>query len=197
MNNTKLTRDDWINSATKQLATGSIDNVRIDSLSKKLGITRGSFYHHFKNRQELLKAILDKWRLNATESVIDGLNRKDFSAQKKLLELMTLPLRGNKSFDAASVELSLRAWARRDEMARSAIEEVDAYRIKYLKGIFIELGHSTNQSSDLAYLVYSYMMATSILTTGNSLTEQSDRAKRLTNFLADICPISECQRKIS
>ncbi|GAA0246715.1 TetR/AcrR family transcriptional regulator [Marinomonas primoryensis] len=197
MNNTKLTRDDWISAATRQLAKGSIDSVRVDTLSKLLGITRGSFYHHFKDRQELLKAILDKWRLSATEAVIEGLNRKDFSADKKLLELMMLPLRGNKSFDAASVELSLRAWARRDDMARLAIEEVDSYRIKYLEGVFLDMNHSIGQSSDLAYLVYSYMMATSILTTGNTLTDQSDRAKRLTHFLSDVCPISECMHNVS
>ncbi|MBU1296853.1 MAG: TetR/AcrR family transcriptional regulator [Gammaproteobacteria bacterium] len=197
MNNTKLTRDDWINAAMMQLSTGGIDLVRVDSLAKKLEITRGSFYYHFGNRQDLLKAILDKWRLSATEAVIEGLNSRELTAQDRLLALMMLPLRGGKSFDAASVELSLRAWARRDDMARSAVEEVDSYRIKYLEGIFLEMNHSASQSSDLSYLVYSYMMATSILTTGNSRSDQADRAKRLTNFLADVCPISECQHRIA
>jgi AcrR family transcriptional regulator len=180
----RLTKENWIDAATTVLLTGgSIDHVRIDKLAKKLGITRGSFYYHFNSREELLKAILDKWRTNATESVISGLQFKFNSPQEQLLNLAELPLNGPKAFDAASIELALRGWARRDAMARSAIEEIDKYRTTYIQTLFIDLGYAEPQAADLAFLFYSYMHMTSLLPAEKKDQQAKERGKRILQFL--------------
>ena len=178
------------------LATGGIDLVRVDNLAKKLKITRGSFYYHFENRQELLQAILERWRAKATEAVIESLKSRALNSQERLIELILLPLKGDKSFEAASIEISLRAWARRDPMARAAVDEVDSYRISYIEGLFVELDHPQEQAADLAYLIYSYMIATSLLTTKNSAGDQTERARRLAVFLSENCPATDCPHRI-
>ncbi len=65
-----LTREDWIESAQRILIKGGIDTVRVDNLAKELTITRGSFYYHFKSREDLLQSLLANWRARATENII-------------------------------------------------------------------------------------------------------------------------------
>lgn len=189
----RLSRNDWINAATKVLATSGIDMVRVDNLAKKLKITRGSFYYHFDSRKELLQAILDTWRLKATEAVIDSLKQKSQDSKEQLMELMSLPLKGDKAQEAASIEISLRAWGRRDEIARAAVNEVDSYRIGFIEGLFIDLGHTSSQANDLAHLVYSFLIATSLVDPFSSEETRKERAQRIAHFLADNCPLSDCK----
>ena len=177
------------------LATGGIDLVRVDNLAKKLKITRGSFYYHFDNRQELLQAILEQWRAKATEAVIESLKKHALTPQEQLIELITLPYKGDRSFKAASIEISLRAWARRDPVAKAAVQEVDSYRISYIEKLFTEMGHPQEQAADIAHLVYSFLVATSLMANEDSATDQTQRARRLAIFLSENCPLAECSHR--
>ncbi len=189
----RLSRADWINAATQVLATSGIDMVRVDNLAKKLKITRGSFYYHFDSRKDLLQAILDSWRLKATEAVIESLKQRSSDSKEQLFELMSLPLKGDKAHKAASIEISLRAWARRDEIARATVDEVDSYRISFIEDLFKDMGHPSQQASDLAHLVYSFLIASSLVDPDASEDTRRERSERIASFLADNCPLSECK----
>lgn len=56
-----LTRDDWISGAWDMLGESGMDGVRVEPLARRLGVTKGSFYWHFKDRGELLEALLGRW----------------------------------------------------------------------------------------------------------------------------------------
>ena len=43
------------------IGKGAFEPVRIEPLAKELGITKGSFYWYFKDRQELIDALVEKW----------------------------------------------------------------------------------------------------------------------------------------
>lgn len=195
MGASKLSRNDWINAAMNVLSTGGIELVRIDNIAKKLKITRGSFYYHFKNRQELLQAILENWRVKATEAVIENLQKRSLDPLQQLTELVTLPHRGKRSIEAASIEISLRTWARRDPIAKAAVEEVDSYRIAYIERLFVEMDHSKQQAEDIAHLLYSYMVAASLMINNDSTVDQANRARRLAIFLSENCPINDCKQR--
>ena len=65
------TRDDWISAALAALAEGGIDAVKVERLAARLGVSKGSFYWHFKDRPTLLAALLDLWDGNFTQQQID------------------------------------------------------------------------------------------------------------------------------
>ena len=68
--NVKATRDDWLALALSVLAVEGVAHVTVLNLSERLGVSRSSFYWYFKNRDELLDALLDRWdRLN-TRSIV-------------------------------------------------------------------------------------------------------------------------------
>lgn len=56
--NIKVTRDDWLNSARDVLVHDGVGELKILSLSNRLGVSRSSFYWYFKDRDDLLAALL-------------------------------------------------------------------------------------------------------------------------------------------
>ncbi|ALS31827.1 hypothetical protein PTRA_a0472 [Pseudoalteromonas translucida KMM 520] len=183
----RLTKDDWIEAATNVLVSGGgISHVKIDNLAKELKITRGSFYYHFSNREELLTAVLDKWRTSATESVISSLRIKHTSPKEQLISLAALPLKGKRAYDAASTELALRAWARRDKVARATLEEIDKYRVSFIQSLFTEMTNDKQKSEDLAFLFYSYLVMTSLLPVDRNTSESQDQGERIMELLSSL-----------
>tara|TARA_R100001143_G_C3349185_1_gene128545 strand:+ start:663 stop:1295 length:633 start_codon:yes stop_codon:yes gene_type:complete len=162
-NRSQLTPQDWINAATEVLIDKSIDAVRVDVLAKGLNVTRGSFYWHFKDREDLLKQLLTKWRDEATEQLIDRFEHSGANADALLDDLLTLPFRGYAALRSASIELAIRAWARRNEMAKQFVAEVDAKRLAYTAQCFVGIGFSLQEANMRAYLLYSYIIGESLM----------------------------------
>src|ERR1700739_4772478 len=56
-----LQRADWIRAAFARLALDGIDAVRVEVLARDLHVSKGSFYWHFRDRDELAGAMLEQW----------------------------------------------------------------------------------------------------------------------------------------
>lgn len=159
----QLTPADWVSAATQVLVDKSIDAVRVDVLAKGLKVTRGSFYWHFQDRDDLLRQLLKSWRDAATEQIINRFERSGADPEALVRELASLPFRGRSAAASASIELAIRAWARRDEMARQVVDEVDAKRLSYVSQCFVALGFSFQEAGMRAFLLYSYMISESLM----------------------------------
>lgn len=147
----------WVDAALAELAIHGIDGVRIEVLAKRLDVTKGSFYWHFKDRDALLVGMLDQWRRGATVALIERLDRKPVSARERLSHLLRIPIKGERSAFAADVELSMRLWGRRDQRAKRALEEVDELRLHYIRNLLQEIGVPQQEVVARATLAYSYM----------------------------------------
>lgn len=174
-----LTPEAWIVAATEVLIDRGIDAVRVDVLAKALDVTRGSFYWHFKDRETLLVAVLNAWRDAATEQVIQRFEGQHAEAQALIVELISLPFRGRSAQRAARVELAIRAWARRDALARQAVDEVDARRLSYIAQCFSALGFPIGEARARAFILYAYEVAESILAQQGTAAQKKERAALL------------------
>ena len=58
---TTLTAKDWEREALEMIAEKGISALAVEPLAKRMGITKGSFYWHFTNRDALLKQALLRW----------------------------------------------------------------------------------------------------------------------------------------
>ena len=56
-----LSAGDWEQQALVLIAEKGIRAVAIESLAKRMGVTKGSFYWHFANRDALLEQSLLRW----------------------------------------------------------------------------------------------------------------------------------------
>ena len=160
----RLTREDWIEAATKRLILRSIDAVRVESLATELKVSRGSFYWHFKSRGELLDTILAHWRDRQTRRINERIREdRTLSPEERLVRLRSLPARTKSTEDAASLELAIRAWARRDRNARRCVEEVDRDRIGIVRELLADVNLPPQEAETLAFVSYAYTIGESLI----------------------------------
>lgn len=171
-----LTPESWIDAATDVLVDLGIDNVRVDVLAGQLGVTRGSFYHHFRDREDLLRRVLQAWRERATEQLTQRLTQSSTNPREQLQDVLSLPFRGQAAERASRIELALRAWARSDAMARQFVDEADSSRIGYIAQVFSALGFPIVESRERAFLAYSYLIAESLVSASGSSTQRRERS---------------------
>ncbi|PCI87586.1 MAG: TetR family transcriptional regulator [Hyphomicrobiales bacterium] len=162
-NNKRLGKEDWVLAAFTTLSESGVAAVRVVVLAKNMGVTKGSFYWHFENRQELLDAILKKWRLE--QRVIDrveAIGGTPKTMLKNLLASVPRSVRRNKS---GATELAVRSWARNDEKAAEAVAMVDKERIIWTQQRLIDMGFSEDIAEMRAFTIYSYIMAQGVFST--------------------------------
>jgi AcrR family transcriptional regulator len=172
-----LTPDDWVAAATAVLVDHGIDHVRVDVLAGELSVTRGSFYWHFRDREDLLRRVLQAWRDEATVQLTRRLERARSNPREQLADVSSLPFRGRAAQRAARIELAIRAWARRDPMAQQALDEADAARIRYHETLFLALGFAAAEAAQRAFVLYGYEVAESLLARqGTAAAREARRA---------------------
>jgi AcrR family transcriptional regulator len=173
-----LTPEQWVDAATELLSDNGIDAVRVDVVAKILKVTRGSFYWHFKDRNDLLARLLEAWRIATTDQIIERFEQHRGDPRELVKDLLSLPFRGRAAARAARIELAIRAWARREDLARRAVDDVDSRRISYIAQCFSSLGFSLVEARQRAFLLYAYEVAESIL-----FRQGNDAQKRERNAL--------------
>ena len=67
--NPTLSREAWVLAATNLLAREGLQAVAVEPLALALGVTKGSFYWHFKSRNELIQAVLEAWEQDQSADV--------------------------------------------------------------------------------------------------------------------------------
>lgn len=178
----QLTPEDWVQAARELLISRSIDAVRVDVLAKALGVSRGSFYWHFTDRDDLLNRVLLSWQEEQTEQIIARYRKQGVQAQALIHELVELPFHGRAAMKGSSTELAIRAWARRDETARRVVDAVDAKRLAYIEECFANLGFAAPEAKSRAFLLYCYMQSESLFRNQGSAEEKAQRRQ----FVAEV-----------
>jgi AcrR family transcriptional regulator len=149
MSRARLAPQDWTDAALRALVEGGVGAVRVDALARGLGVTRGSFYWHFTDRDALLKAALEQWEREATAGVIEELDGIGDPAER--LERL---IRG--AFDNEAVPgLQPALMAHADHpVVMPVLHRVTAQRIGYIAALYRELGLPTAAARRRAVIAY-------------------------------------------
>lgn len=67
---TRLCAEDWEEAALALIAEQGVNAVAVEALARQLGVTKGSFYWHFRTREALVQAALERWELYGEREVI-------------------------------------------------------------------------------------------------------------------------------
>lgn len=151
----RLTRQDWIDAAIQQLVEAGIGAVSVEPLAARLGITRGSFYHHFADREDLLRAMLSYWAERWSYAIREQIAALGLDPSTTLFALMKA-IRSNR---AADYDAPFRAWALHDELARTVVAQVDRARLDFARSQFEALGFRELDAENRARLFLYYEMA--------------------------------------
>ena len=77
----KDTRDFIIEEAYKLFLNHSYEAVSISMISDAIGFTKGALYHHFKNKEELYRAVIDKhFPITSLSVDVDKISMEEYTS---------------------------------------------------------------------------------------------------------------------
>lgn len=133
---TRVSRNDWIETALAVLRSDGVEAIRIEDLAGRLDISKSGFYWHFENRRDLLLHLLDYWAHEFTEVVSDNPEIQKLGPRQRLQTTMEMIL----DLDLTEYDLSMRAWAARDPVVARRVGRVNRKRLEFIRQAFAELG---------------------------------------------------------
>jgi len=154
----RLTRDAWLKAALS-LCVAGIDKLKVAPLAEYLGVTTGSFYWHFKNRRELLEALLDYWEREMTDAAIEGARQFPGPPADRILLIMETVM----SDKLARYDLPIWQWAQSDTRANRVFKRVLKKRFEFAAWMFSQAGFSREQAEIRGRMMVIYMMGETTL----------------------------------
>lgn len=142
----------WLNAAYEALIDSGVDAVRIQPLAKRLELSRTSFYWFFKDRDELLAALLAKWKRTNTGNIVQRSQAYADSLAEAMLNVFDCWL--DPSLFDAQFEFAVRSWALQSETILGEVQEADRMRLAALKAMFQRFGHDEGEADVRARTVY-------------------------------------------
>jgi AcrR family transcriptional regulator len=130
------TRSDWLQAGLAAVADDGPDGLRIDRLCRRLGVSKGSFHHHFAGAGDFKRALLDAYETLVVEALNDAIKQTEAVTPQQSLAGLTAAITSTQSFYRPELEVSMRAWAFSDSQVRAVQERVDRRRLESLEGIW-------------------------------------------------------------
>ncbi len=148
---TKVTRDDWIETALAALDEVAIDQLKVLGLARRLQVSRSSFYWYFEDPAELRAELLALWD-NNTESIVERTNRTTQTVVEACLGVFECWADPRLYHDG--LDLAVRDWGRRDDSIGVRVAAADQLRQDALTRMFQRHGLSTDEATVRARLLY-------------------------------------------
>lgn len=163
-------RADWLSAARHALITGGVDAIKVERLAKALNVTRGGFYWHFRDRDDLLNALLASWEKETSalfEAALQGDHANGMEEMVALAKMWMEEESYSPAYDAA-----VRDWARTSKRAARAVNRVDRARIDVIKRIFLDLGYEDDEAFIRARVTYFHQVGYYTLGLSETLSER-------------------------
>lgn len=185
------TQHRWLEEGLTLLEEMGAEALTIETLTNRLGVTKGSFYHHFSNYQDFKENLLVFFEQERTLQVIQ-LAEQASSPQAKLERVMQATLR------PSQLEVAIRAWALQDQSVRDHQQRIDQQRLAYLEElVYAQVGDRLH-ATQVARLFYSiYVGSQHIIPPiqGTNLTHLYREAQRLLDLAPSSASIEEIRER--
>ena len=175
----KLTREDWLENALTILSRKGPSALRIEGLSAALGVSRGSFYWHFKDRNDFIHALLEYWHEEYTVGALAAVERDGGTPEERLLRLMRIV----HDHDLSRHDLTVRSLATLDSQFSKTVIKTDRFRLDFIQSLFLEMGFTDDQRQIRARACLAYMTVEHIMLDQLDRKHRSDLADSFHAFL--------------
>lgn len=167
----RLGPEDWELAALGALERGGIGAVAIGPLAQALGVTKGSFYWHYENREDLMVSALARWERVHTTEAIEALAA--IEDPRKRIERLFEGAGGREP----TIYFQLGAAADHPLVA-PVLERVTERRLAALAATFRECGLAPAIARERAALAYATYMGLAQLRRDSPARHGSPRATR-------------------
>lgn len=144
------TRHGWLKEGLALLEEAGADALTIEALTGRLGVTKGSFYHHFANYQDFKESLLAFFEEQYTLRVIQEAEQAA-SAQEKLEHVIRASLHPSR------LDVAIRSWALQDVQVHDIQQRVDQKRLAYLEElVYVQVDDHARAAriAQLYYIIY-------------------------------------------
>lgn len=183
--------DGWLEAAYDALLEGGVDAVKILPLAKKLKLSRTSFYWFFRDREELLSALIARWRDKNTGNLVRRAEAYAESIAEATLNVFDCWL-DTALFDA-KFEFAIRSWALQSEDILGEVQSADNARLEALGRMFERFGHEPVAADVRARTLYLVQIGYISMQTEEELEL---RLKRIPEYVAIFTGTVPEQREI-
>jgi AcrR family transcriptional regulator len=146
-----LQPEDWIQAGFSQLSAHGVETVRVEILARNLGATKGSFYWHFKDREELLLRLLLRWE-NEEERWLEEAAELRYGAAARWARFVARCA----DPERAHLEAAMYAWSRQDERVASRVATIETKRRAHVVSVLRNVGFTLSAAekwSEVAWLI--------------------------------------------
>ncbi len=157
-----LDREAWIATALAAMAEHGVDSLRVETLAARLRVTKGSFYWHFKDRRDLIDALLDTWKRGRIKDILKQ-TRTEAGQELDAIYHTIAVYATAKNRKGLQIETAVRHLAQHDAAAAAIVEEVDAVRLDCAKNLFLACGLGDKEATARSLLLYAYVFGQSLM----------------------------------
>ncbi len=145
-------RDLWLTAGHELMRSGGVRAIKVRSLADELGLTTGSFYHHFSGMQDFF----DQLAVHFASGQRAALDAAEHTDPRRRLRLFV----GREGCDRArSLDIAMRDWAMTNQAAAAAVRAHDADILEFLERAFLDMGHHTDGARLRAHLLHAVSIA--------------------------------------
>ena len=149
----RLTREEWLARALPVIASKGNTKLRIHELVKHLGVTRGSFYWHFKDRDDFVHALVDYYHRWSTDQVIEEVERVGGDAAQRLKTVMRVVAEK----DLGRYEVAMSSWGVQEPIVEESFRVAIQRRIDFIRSLFLGLGFEGQELEARTFAFVGYM----------------------------------------
>lgn len=154
----RKTKIDWLEEGLQILGEEGAMALKIETLTSRMGVTKGSFYHHFENFLAYKISLLDWAEQRGTLRTI-ALTEEAGTAAEKFDRIVQVS-----ADEDSRIDVALRAWALQDPLVADYQERADRQRLAYIESLCLELISDVEQAHVTAQMLYAlYVGMTQII----------------------------------
>ena len=145
-------RELWLEAAKDALLRSGVDAVKIQPLAARLNLSRTSFYWFFKDRGELLGALLEAWEEQNTASLVAGCEAYAETVTEAVLNLIAVFF-DEARFDSR-LDFAIRGGAQQSDAVMAQVNSADEKRLAGIRGMFERFGIEPDEADVRGRTVY-------------------------------------------
>lgn len=190
----KVSAQTWVETAARALVEEGVAGVKVDRLAQRLGVTRGGFYHNFRDRDELLGRLITYW-----EETCQFLPPEPPGATPAeavgWIDRMIQRLVDEEGYQH-EFDMAVREWGRTDQRAAWAVERSDRLRLATLKSAFEALGYGDDEAAIRARVFYYHQIGYYALGVRQTIAERKRKVPLYLDILCGAEQLAEARRQV-
>ncbi len=171
--------DGWLEAAYEALKESGVDAVKVMPLAKRLNLSRTSFYWFFEDREQLLAALLARWRDKNTSRMVKQSESYAENITEAILNVFECWL--NPELFDSQFEFAVRSWALQSAEVAIEIAAADEARVAALAAMFRRFGYDSEAADVRARTIYLTQIGYISMNTREGITE---RFRRIPHYVS-------------